>query len=95
MSADGKLLALGSNENIYLWDLTSGRFLRQISYHISSFNNVAIRNDYAVRLWDLNTGKEIRRFSGHTSSVYSIAISNDNRWIVSGSGDGVVRLWRL
>ncbi len=29
VTADGRLLALGGNENIYLWDLTTGQFLRQ------------------------------------------------------------------
>ncbi len=33
MSADRRLLALASNKDIYLWDLTSGKFLRQLTGH--------------------------------------------------------------
>jgi WD40 repeat protein len=32
--------------------------------------------------------------SGHQSSVSGVAISPDNRWIVTVSHDGTVRLWK-
>jgi WD40 repeat protein len=49
----------------------------------------------SLRLWDLNTGKELKRFKGHTAPVLSLALSADGRFLVSGSGDGTMRLWEM
>jgi WD40 repeat protein len=46
-------------------------------------------------LWDVATGKELRRVEGHAGLVRSVAFAPDGRWLVSGSFDGSVRLWRL
>src|SRR5258708_11354809 len=32
-------------------------------------------------------------FSGHTDAVSSVAISPDSKYVITGSGDGTVRLW--
>ena len=45
VSADGKLLALRSNPDIYLWDLTTGNFLRQLQGHKSDVRCVAFSPD--------------------------------------------------
>jgi len=49
--------------------------------------------DKTIKLYDANTGMELGAFSGHTSYVYSITFSPDGKQILSGSGDGTVRLW--
>ena len=40
-----------------------------------------------------NTG--IYGLSGHEGAVWSVSFSPDNRWLVSGSADGALRLWDL
>ena len=47
----------------------------------------------AIWLWDLATGQEVARLEGHTNYVFSLAFSPDGRSLVSGSGDGTVRIW--
>src|SRR5262249_52315627 len=42
--------------------------------------------------WDVETGQELRCFKGHTLWVASVALSPDGRRVLSGSGDGTVRL---
>ena len=32
---------------------------------------------------------------GHSDSVTSLAVSNDNKFIVSGSLDGTIKIWDL
>jgi WD40 repeat protein len=49
----------------------------------------------SLRLWDLATGKELKQFKGHTGPVLSLAISGDGRFLVSGSADNTMCLWRV
>jgi WD40 repeat protein len=37
----------------------------------------------------------VRAFEGHTDGVRSVSISSDDRWALSGSDDGMLRLWEL
>ena len=32
---------------------------------------------------------------GHTSYIYSVAVTSDNKYILSGSDDGTIRIWNL
>jgi WD40 repeat protein len=103
VSFDGKILALG-NHNIYLWDLTSRKLLRQISGYTRDVNNVAISNDnrwlvsesynHRVRLWDVAIGEEIRQFVPDNFFCNRVAISNDCSLIVTGISTRV-KLWNL
>ena len=47
----------------------------------------------AVHLTDFATGNRLASFIGHTSFVRSIAFSGDGGRLVTGTQDGVVRLW--
>ncbi|WP_017717697.1 WD40 repeat domain-containing serine/threonine protein kinase [Kamptonema formosum] len=103
LSPDGTLLALGGERDIYLWDLRSGQFLRQLSGHGNSVCSVAFSpdgkilasgiSDKTVRLWDVATGSQLRQLSGHGNSVNSVAFSPDGKILASVSGDNTVRLW--
>ncbi|WP_442957401.1 WD40 repeat domain-containing protein, partial [Phormidium sp. CCY1219] len=44
-------------------------------------------------LTGIQTLREHNRFQGHQDSVYAVAFSPDGETIVSGSGDGTLRLW--
>ncbi len=48
--------------------------------------------DNEVLVWSLGERRVIRRLKGHRSRVWYLAFSHDGR-LVSGSGDGEVRLW--
>jgi hypothetical protein len=42
---------------------------------------------------DPEKGQEVARLAGHTTHVFSLTFSPDGKSLVSGSGDGTVRLW--
>ena len=42
-----------------------------------------------------NTGKKINDFIGHTSDVWGVAASPDSRYLVSGSYDQTVKIWKI
>jgi WD40 repeat protein len=100
---DGQTLAsgsgdiLGSGDNtVRLWDVATGRELRQLTGHTEGVRSVAISpdgqtlasgsGDKTVRLWDVATGRELRQLTGHTDYVISVAISPDGQTLASGSG---------
>jgi WD40 repeat protein len=46
----------------------------------------------AVRLWDLQ-GRQVADFRGHWGLVRTVSLSQDGKWLLSGSDDGVPRIW--
>jgi WD40 repeat protein len=45
--------------------------------------------------YSTKTGKILKEFSGHTGDIWCVAVSPDNKWLLSGSSDQTVRLWRI
>jgi serine/threonine protein kinase len=47
-------------------------------------------------LWfEVATGKTLHRWKGHETRVRAVAVSPDGQFAVSGSEDGIIRLWDL
>jgi len=46
-----------------------------------------------VKLWDVENEKDLRSLVGHTADVTAVAITPDGRVIVSGSQDGMLKIW--
>lgn len=46
-----------------------------------------------VAVWDTATGQDRVELVGHTSAVKAVAFTPDGRFLVSGGGDGAVRVW--
>jgi WD40 repeat protein len=52
-----------------------------------------IDTDHTVRVWDASTGKLRRHFKQYPRLVDRLALSDDGRLLLTGSQDGMVRLW--
>ena len=49
--------------------------------------------DTNIIIWDLGSGRRLKTMTGHTGFIYSITFNADSTILVSGSGDGTVRVW--
>jgi serine/threonine protein kinase len=105
-SPNGRLLASGSSDStINLWDVTSGRSVRQLIGHKGQVFGVAFSpngrmlasasGDRTVKLWDVAGGRELVTFAGHTDRVYSVAYSPDGSTLASASKDQTIKLWEV
>jgi WD40 repeat protein len=50
-------------------------------------------NGEELKVWDAGARPELCTFKGHKESVFSAAFSGDGQRIVSGSEDGIVKVW--
>jgi WD40 repeat protein len=101
---DGKTLATGGDRGeLFLWDVGTGKELRQCRGHQSVVASVAFSpdgralvsggHDGTVRLWEPATGKELRRLAVSADAVWSVAFSPDGRHLAAQSRGGIVHVW--
>ncbi|MCB1278227.1 WD40 repeat domain-containing protein [Prosthecobacter sp.] len=104
ISRDGRIgLSVGWNPHVRVWDLETGRELRQLKAGGNFLTSViflgdesrvaAAGADGAVWIWELASGRRLHRLNKHSFTIHSIAASADGRLLISGSGDGTARLW--
>jgi dipeptidyl aminopeptidase/acylaminoacyl peptidase len=102
-SPDQRLLALASGPHVVLWDVASGKELRQLKGHKDSVTALAFApdgstiasagRDRVLVLWDAATGKEQRRLEGHTDAVLAVVFASEGKQLASAGQDHTVRLW--
>jgi WD40 repeat protein len=91
-----------------LWDVATGKELRQMRGAMDNFLSVAIcpggvyavsgHSDKSIWLWEIDTDREPKKFGSwfsaqHEKSVSTVSFSPDGKFIVSGSADGTILLW--
>jgi WD40 repeat protein len=115
ISPDGRYAVTGSGRDfkhrakgsysVRLWDLATGKELRQFKGHTDGIRSVAFSADgkrlltgsldQTARLWETSTGKELRCFKGHSAAVECVSFVPKRPLAITSSFDGSVRLWRL
>src|SRR5262249_60291905 len=88
-----------------LWEVETGREVRQFTGHSGSVNSVAFSpngrfaltgsSDSTARLWDVDAGKELNVFRGHLSYVHSVTFSPDANYVITAGDDSTTRLWNV
>lgn len=107
-SPDGKALATaGDQQIITIWDVNTGRVLRNLEGHSNDISALTYSpdgkflasgsDDKTIKLWDANTGHEIRTFAG-TLFSHSLAFSPNSRILVGASDEpnhAFIKLWEV
>jgi len=100
------LFATCGNEDIRIWDAQRFRELRRISranlvcnaidFSPDGHSIVSAWNDNKIRAFAPESGDEIYKIdNAHNLGVTALAVCPGNKRIVSGGGDGQVRVWDL
>lgn len=101
---DGRAASAGVDRKIHLWEIQTGKELRQCVGHNDWISSVACSpdgqriasasDDGTLRLWDVQGGNEILRCVGHKEEVTCVEFFSNGRFILSaGGGDGTLRRW--
>jgi WD40 repeat protein/class 3 adenylate cyclase len=107
LSPNGRQIAVTDyqTENVFVFDVASGKKLLTLSDHIYASNAVSWSPDGrrlataagegSLIVWDAKTGKPSFELLGHTEGAISVDWSPDSTQLVSGGGDGTAKVWQL
>jgi WD40 repeat protein len=94
----------GKDLTVRLWDLTSGKKIRDFVGHTGIVWCLAFSPDgrralsgsmdHTVRLWNVATGREVHRFQ-HNAWVMGVCFSPDGKRGLSSTENGDIVLWEL
>lgn len=98
----GQAITTSTDQTARLWDLATGKQLRQYDGHTGPIFCLALSKngrllatgaqDNTIRLWDVPQSSPIITIPAHASTAQSLSISSDNRNLISADADGNVRL---
>ena len=101
-SPDDRTLAIAANEEVRVFDASSGAELRKLTGHEQQINGLAFSPDgkliatasldTTVRTFRADTGAPVKTFTGHTEGALDVAFSAEGDLLFS-AGDSTVRVW--
>jgi len=110
-SEDGKLLALGIEEEpwkwkVEVWRTDDGKMLGEpLSKELSKVESVAFspdgvflavgQTDGSINLWNVRNGLMLQTLKAHQSHVYNVAFSRDGHVFASIGGDQTINVWQV
>ena len=111
LTADGKLLASASIKTldgkvkpiIYLWDTSSGKFIRALVLDNPATalafspdgSLLAVAEGNAIQIWDVANEAVLATLTENTNPVYLLAFSPDGKILASSGNDNQLILWTV
>jgi len=91
------LLSSGEDNIIKIWQVSTGKLLRELSDHNGAVLNIVFSHDgkllasggddYSIKIWNTDTWSVIKTITGDFYSVYGLDFSPDDKLLVSGTRD--------
>ena len=104
LSSDGKLLAIGSDNEIEFWKvgdkapaitIDAGQKITAVAIDASGRLVAAARADRSIGVWDLKSGALQLELRKHDDVVNALAFSPDGKLLASGGDDRSAILWDI
>jgi WD40 repeat protein len=104
LAPDGKSLAMGCGDKVWLRALDTGKELATWAEDVCASGNplvfapdggtlVSGGADGVLHFWNTALGKPVERFAGHRVGITGLAILGRPDFLASAGRDGTVRLW--
>jgi hypothetical protein len=100
---DGKSLAFGLGDTIYLWGLARRREIRRFGGEQVSASSIAFSPDGKalaagsldgkVHVWSADTGTPLCEAEGHRGPVTSVSFAANGKLLASGGSDTTALIW--
>ncbi len=102
-SQDGKRLAAGLDEGLFVFDVASGQRLldnpdilaQQFAFSPDAKRLAAVTDFGRLKIFDIETGQEITTAEGYFGKPQTVAFSPDEKLLSAGYYSGVVNVWQL
>ena len=107
ISEKNNLLVSGSDDcTMCVWNLQDLSLIHTIQYTdsvkclaITSDNSIIVAGahcgQYQLRSWSTQTGKCLSTYQGHTHAVMCLLLFHNDEYLITGSRDGTVKLWKV
>lgn len=102
---EGEYMVSGDQSGIIkVWDLENGDHseikahsggVRTLEFYCLGHAIVSGGSDRTVRISEIHTGRELHRYEGHDSAITAASLSNDGRFVLVGTEDGEVSVWKV
>ena len=99
------LASAGDDHTVRLWDVPTGRLLRQLHGHHQRIDALAFSPDgkqlasgscdRTLRLWDIVTGHCLGTLKGHGNWILAVAFDPSGERLASCGSDHAIKLWQL
>lgn len=105
VSSNG-LYAISGHESgtIGVWDIRKGKRLKEFTQNKGPVLSMAVSHSRPIvvttsgqniRVWNLGRGEILHTLRGHKTDVTSVCIDQMNRFVLSGSAQGTLKIWDI